>query len=301
LTGSLKLAELPALAARAGFIGIEWLDRHMPCFDPIRWQNLAEAFKKAGLKKSALSICLELTGDKKNSLEQVKRAVKILEISRVLNIEAVRVSVGGNGLFSVGKALVFVDSLSSQKRRSFRPLGRAGKAAYLMACLVMNKKKAAQTPLANPDKLKIAANLLQPLAKCAASLGIKMGIENHFGLTTHPEDLLSLVDLTGHDMGVCLDLGNFHHRKEAQKACTLLAPKAVHVHFSTHDPHPAPNAVNLGYPFALSVLHKNGYKGFFSVEYKGVANNLAGSIAAARLLKRWWPATPTTFELAKGM
>ncbi|KIX14055.1 sugar phosphate isomerase/epimerase family protein [Dethiosulfatarculus sandiegensis] len=298
LTGSLKLAELPALAVRAGFSGVEWLDRHMPCFDLSKWQSLADAQKGAGLKHSAMSLSLELTGDKATSAEQVKRAIKILELSRVLNVKAVRVSVGGNGPLSVSRALLFVDRLSSAKRRSLRPLGRAGKAAYLMACLVMNRKKAVQSSLANPDKLKIAAKLLQPLAKCASSMGITMGIENHFGLTTHPGDLLSLVELTGHNMGVCLDIGNFHHKKECQKACTMLAPKAVHVHFSTHDPHPAPKAVKLGYPLALAALRRNGYQGLFSVEYKGGTCNLAGSIAAARLLERWWPEKGTLLKTA---
>jgi sugar phosphate isomerase/epimerase len=124
----------------------------------------------------------------------------------------------------------------------------------------------------------------------AQDQGLALGLENHFGLTSHPEDILAILELAGQDenLGVCLDLDNVCAGQDALAMVRTLAPHAVHVHYKARDMDPQAEARRLGYEERLAALARAGYKGAFAVEYLGPGDGIAQAQAAARALQGLW-------------
>jgi sugar phosphate isomerase/epimerase len=164
---------------------------------------------------------------------------------------------------------------------------------------------------ADAISLQSAAWSLQPLARQASGLGMRLAVENHYGLTSHAEDLLTLLDLTageqsgrgvhenqdagwaartplsplaGGGLGVCLDTGNYPLGVEPAQAVALLAPRAVHVHWKLKGNPPA-DEERRSLAMHAEQLQDSGYDGAFSVEYEGKGEGLAGAKAALELLR----------------
>lgn len=294
LSGSIKARELPALAAEHGFDGVEWLDRLLPSYDAEDWQALGRAQERAGLKVSALSLCLEVCASPRQMAEQVDRAKAILGMCPILSVKAVRVSVGGGSWKSLSRLLLNLERLRTKSDRDLRPLGPVSSAFYKLAAGRLRSPYAANhrpSPEPNPWLLQSAAWALQPLARQAQELGITLALENHFGLTTRIQDLLDIVEKTetgGGEMGVCLDTGNFTKGQDPPEIVKTLAPLVRHVHFKTFQADPGADAGRLGYQSQMAALKQAGYVGPFSVEYQGNGDSLAGAKAGADLLRGLW-------------
>ena len=301
LSRRLTSAQLPALAAQAGFDGLEWLDRLLPSLRPEDWRELGQSQRQAGLGPGGLSLGMELKAPPARVAEQVDRAKRLLSQCRDLEASVVRLGIGG-GQASLGRLLFTLESLRPQAARGLTPLGLSARLAYrlwLGAGRPGLAPRAALPPRVDPMLLQSAAWALQPLARLAQDLGLVLGLENHFGLTTHAQDMLELVKLVwlaglegregrGTRLGVCLDLGNFHRQIDVNAAVDLLAPHVVHVHFKTNHPDPRPEADRKDYAGLLTRLAREGYSGAFSVEYQGPGDGMAGARAAAALLREIW-------------
>jgi sugar phosphate isomerase/epimerase len=288
LSGKVRVHQLPGLAIAAGFEGVEWLDRLLPSYEPRHWEKLQQAQQEAGAISAALSLSLELNAPPTLVAEQVDRAKRLLGQCRLLNVQTVRVSVGGGGQASLSRVLVHLERLRSSQGREQIPLGRLSRWVYRLAFQAANKHGHKLPPPAGDAILQSAAWALQPLARQAQELGLRLGVENHFGLTSHPEDILKLIELTGQGLGVCLDLGNFCDGQDVKAACRTLAPFAVHVHFKTLQPRPQIKDSGIDYAACLKALHNAGYSGAFSAEYQGRGDGMAGAKAGADLLRRLW-------------
>jgi sugar phosphate isomerase/epimerase len=57
-------------------------------------------------------------------------------------------------------------------------------------------------------------------------------LDNHLGLTSHPEDMLALIELVVPvQIGVCLDSGNFYDGQDNLPIRLLLTRRVAYVHF----------------------------------------------------------------------
>ncbi len=305
----LNILQVPALAAQAGFQGVEWLDRLLPSYEPAFWDALAAAQKRAGLQTAAFSLSLELAAGSQAVAAQKDRAQAIIGLCPRLGVKALRVAVGGGGRLSMARLMLDVQA-GGWKSGEPQPLNALGRGLYrLMLSLPPQTKKAGDW--ADAMSLQSAAWSLQPLVRQATNLGMNLGVENHFGLTSHPQDLLTLLDLVteaanrgaehehgdagwaaraplaGGGVGVCLDTGNYPSGVDPAKAADLLAPHAVHVHWKLRSNPPSPEERgNLARNAAA--LRKVGYQGAFSVEYEGKGPGLAGAKAGRELLGYLW-------------
>jgi sugar phosphate isomerase/epimerase len=301
LSGRFESGQLPALAAQSGFEGLEWLDRLLPSWEPSAWRELGQAQARAGLGTGALSICLELQAPKPLVAQQVDLAKQLLSQCADLGVKVVRVGIGGRGA-SLGRLFLALERGRGPQARQQRPLGPLARWAYALWLRAGRPGRAdtrALPPRASAGELQSAAWALQPLARLAQDLGLVLALENHFGLTSHAEDMLLLKELVwraglegragqGAPLGICLDLGNFHPASDRRAAVELLAPSVVHVHFKTSRPDPRQEASRWDYAGLLRVLAGAGYAGAFSVEYEGPGDGLAGARAAADLLNSLW-------------
>lgn len=294
LRGSIKARELPALAAKHGFAGVEWLDRLLPSYQTGDWQALGQEQKKAGLAVAALSLNLEMGATPSQMAEQVDRAKALLGMCPVLAIKTVRVAVGGGGRTSLNRLLLSLEQLRSRDQRGKYPLGPLSRAFYRMVAGRLRgpwAPKNGPVPKADPWLLQSAAWALQPLARQAADLGLALALENHFGLTSRSQDILEIVEKTregGGPLGVCLDTGNFNQSQDPPEIVQSLAPMVNHVHFKTYQNDPKEEARRLGYADQIKALKQAGYDGMFSVEYQGRGHGLAGAAAGAELLRGLW-------------
>ncbi len=302
LRGRLASAQLPALAAGAGFDGLEWLDRLLPSWERPVWRELGQAQTQAGLGPGGLSLCLELRASKPLVAQQVDLAKELLSQCADLGARVVRVGIGGGSGASLGRLLLSLERHRNPQARLRRPLGCLARGAYGLWLGTGRPSLAASRPLpprAGDLELQSAAWALQPLARLAQDLGLTLALENHYGLTSHAEDMLLLKDLVwraglesrageGTPLGICLDLGNFHPQIDRRAAVELLAPAVAHVHFKTRQLDPGPEAGQGDYAGLLQSLARAGYGGCFSVEYEGPGDGLAGARAAAELLRGLW-------------
>ncbi len=291
LDGRLQSTDLPVLAAGAGFRGLEWLDRLLPSYDPDRWENLARAGLAAGLEPGALSLGLELNASPARVAEQVDRLKVLLGRAPRLGVETVRLAIGG-GSASLSRLLLTLEGLRPRPAREGSPLGPLSRLVYARAAKRLREDGPPLhhlPPRADGAALQSAAWALQPLARMAGDLGLKLGLENHFGLTSHPEDMLALIELVAPaPLGICLDLGNFIAGQDALAACRALASHAVHVHFKIHGDRPDEEAERLDYAGRLEALREVGFAGAFSVEYEGPGEGLDQARAGAEVLRRLW-------------
>lgn len=298
----LDLLRVPGLAAQAGFNGVEWLDRLMPSFEPAFWEELAAAQKEAGLTSAALSLSLDLTAAPGLVAAQKDRTKIILGLCPRLGVSAARVSVGGGGL-SLAR-LILHTQLNAKRAGEPRPLNALGRGLYrLMLRLPARVHRASRQP--EPLALQSVAWSLQPLARQAAGLGIRLGVENHFGLTSHPQSLLELLDLVaqepgeslherrdegwaarspqaGPGLGVCLDTGNWPLGVDPTAAARLLAPRAVLVHWKLQSQTPQ-DSERAHLAAQAQAIRLAGYQGMVSVEYEGPGSGLQGAQEGRRL------------------
>lgn len=310
LAGRLKPADLPGLAAGLGLQGVEWLDRLLPSYDPQDWSELGRRSREAGLGPGTLSLSLPLEVGPVRLAEQVDRAKRLLGQAPELGVRTVRVGLGGGPRRWPAQVLRRLEGLRSRQDREARPLGGLTRLAWRMHGLAAGGVPSAAKlpPRAKELDLQSAAWLLLPLARQAGELGLGLCLENHWGLTSHPEDLAALVDLVwraglesregqGAALGVCLDLGNWPAQVDPAAAARLLAPKVTHVHVKLTSPRPEPEAQPRGFAAQLEALRQVGYQGAFSLEYEGPGPAESGLSAGVELMRQLWSEIPYRAEV----
>lgn len=302
LAGKLQATDLSGLAREMGLQGVEWLDRLLPSYDAQDWSELGRLSREAGLGPGALSLSLPLEVGPVRLAEQVDRAKRLLGQAPLLGARVVRIGLGGGPRRWPSQVMRRLEGLRSREKREARPLGGLTRLAWRAQGLVAGGGAAAgaELPPRAPElALQSAAWLLLPLARQAGELGLGLCVENHWGLTSHPQDLAALVDLVwqaglesregqGATLGVCLDLGNWPARVSPAEAARLLAPKVSHVHVKLLSPRPEATAQPRDLAAQLEALRTAGYAGDFSLEYEGPPPVRAGLAAGARLTRQLW-------------
>jgi len=127
---------------------------------------------------------------------------------------------------------------------------------------------------------------LRVVLPVAMASGIKLALENHFGLSANPNTLVEIVKaLNSPYIGVCLDLGNFREA-EAQAGIQLLAPYAIHVHAKSHSFGADGEETRINYRAAMQTLHAVGYDGVLSIEFGGDGSPAEGIRKTKALIER---------------
>lgn len=292
LSGRLTCQELPALAAEHGFNGLDWMDRLLPSWRKEEWGALGRACQQAGLGPGGLNLSLTYTASQPRLERKLAHLQRLLARGHLLQVQVVRLALDRGGL-SINNILEILASLRPASSRRHTPLGPLARAAYgalnRFGLTGDQGRRLVAPPRASHDELQAAVHPLDRLAETARGLGLSLGLENHWGLTSHPADMLALLGLLDSPhLGICLDLGNFYQDQDALAGVALLAPSAVQVHYKAQGEDLEQEALILDYPARLGLLKDAGYHGAFSVEYEGPRPGLAGAAAAARVLRRLW-------------
>jgi sugar phosphate isomerase/epimerase len=118
------------------------------------------------------------------------------------------------------------------------------------------------------DALQWCIDSIRACIPAAEKAGIMLMLENHWGMTLKPENLLKIVDgVNSPWLGVNLDIGNWP--ADPYPGIEQLAPRAAIVHFKTYFGGGEYYTLDLDYKRIASMLRKANFSGYVSLEMEG--------------------------------
>lgn len=133
-----------------------------------------------------------------------------------------------------------------------------------------------------------AVAALARLTEMAEAAGLRLAVENHWGLSAEPALLTDLVVGVGaprERLGVCLDFGNFPPGRE-HEGIRHLAPLTTHLHVKSYAFGPDGEETRLPYGPIFETLRAGGASGWLVIEFEGSGDPATGIRATRRLLDR---------------
>ena len=138
-------------------------------------------------------------------------------------------------------------------------------------------------------KLARAVNSLKRIMPAAEEAGIRVGIENHWGISGDPRNIVRIVEEVGSpNLGTCPDLGNFPRGIEPLASLEMLAPRAVILHAKSYGFRPDGEEKTIDYPRCLGIYRRSGFDGPITVEFEGMGDDLDGCLRTRELVLRHW-------------
>lgn len=133
-----------------------------------------------------------------------------------------------------------------------------------------------------------AAESLRALLDYAQGSGLRILVENHGGLSSDPDWLVSLIELVGDpQLGTLPDFGNFPKGTDWCKAVEKMMPYAGAVSAKCYDFDPDGNETTIDFARMMKIVRTAGYSGYVGIEYDGTRMPEREAILAAKgLLER---------------
>jgi len=227
-------------AAGLGFDGVEILHRQMTDETPAYVNGLKKAAFRNGLALPMLSIHQDFVhpdpGERQKHVDHTKHCI---ELAAQLGIPCVRLNSGR------WKTIESFDELM--------------------------KVKGDEPPLpghTQDEAIDWCVRSIEACLSAAEKAGVMLALENHWGLTTRPENLLRIYRaIKSPWLGINLDTGNFPGDPYA--GLELLAKDAVIVQAKTYYGGGKWYTLDLDYPRIAGILRKAGYQGWVSLEMEG--------------------------------
>ncbi len=227
-------------AARIGFDGVEILHRQMDDESTGYMNGLKRRAFDAGLALVMLSIHQDFVDpDPEKRREAVEHTRKCLDLAHQLGIPCIRLNSGRWGTI-----------------RSFDEL---------------MKVKGIEPPLEGHTDDDAFAWCIESIEQClphCEKTGVMMALENHWGLTTDPANVLRIHQAVDSPwLGVNLDTGNYPG--DPYEGIQLLAPHANIVQAKTYHGGGEWYTLDLDYPRIAKILRDAGFQGWVSLEMEG--------------------------------
>jgi sugar phosphate isomerase/epimerase len=227
-------------AARMGFDGVEILHRQMEDESPSTVNAIRRRAFSLGLSLPLLSIHQDFVSPARDERQRhIRHTINCLELAARLGIPAIRLNSGR------WKTIPSFDELM--------------------------KVKGNEPPLpgfTDADALRWCAESIQECLPAAERLGVMMALENHWGLTTDPENVLKIWRAVNSPwLGVNLDTGNYPGDPYA--GIEILAPQATIVQAKTYHGGGEWYTLELDYPRIAGILARHNFKGWVSLEMEG--------------------------------
>ena len=133
-----------------------------------------------------------------------------------------------------------------------------------------------------------AAESFGALLDYAAPAGINVLIENHGGLSSDADWLVSLMEAVGHPLfGTLPDFGGFPPEVDRYEAVRKLMPWATAVSAKCYDFGPDGNDLLIDFSRMFEIIRDANYSGFIGIEYEGdILGEREGIAAAHDLIRR---------------
>lgn len=227
-------------AARLGFDGVEILHRQMPEESPAYLNKLKRAAFLNGLDLTMLSIHQDFVfPDPAERQKHIDHTVHCIDLAYQLGIPAVRLNSGR------WKTIESFDNLM--------------------------KAKGIEPPLpgyTKDDAIKWCIDSIEKCLPAAEKAGVVLALENHWGLTTYPDDLLAIYKSVNSPwLGMNVDTGNFVGDPYSQ--FERLAPNASIVQAKTYYGGGEWYTLEIDYKRIAGILRTANFHGYVSLEMEG--------------------------------
>jgi sugar phosphate isomerase/epimerase len=293
--GELNFLTLPKFAQENGFNGVELFDRLFSARDS---HYLAEL--KSALRDHNCGVVVAIgndftLADAKAWQQQISHVRCFLEICHFLGGKVARIFLGGQG-FSIHQLMNWLGEHPLPGQRSS---GNLLWQQRLANHLLMNRftvrlseavrKKKQDQSKSEPEKIHRCVKALRQLRATLEALDLKIGIENHWGLSTDPETVVEIIrQAESPRIGTCPDFGNFTETQDRYAGLQILAPHAQHVHAKSYQFNGTGEETTIDFARCLKIFRNAGYDGAISVEYEGEGDQRRGSQRTRELILRHW-------------
>ncbi|MEM7476239.1 MAG: sugar phosphate isomerase/epimerase family protein [Planctomycetota bacterium] len=248
------------LADEFGFDGIELL------LYQIEQNELLSHSKMMSYKRHALALGIPMVGmsthqgfvtpDREKRQQNIDRTIGQIELAYKLGIPVMRVNTGRWGTSASFDALM--------ANRGIEP------------------------PLEGYTDEDGYPWVIEALEKCiptAEKCGVVMALENHWGLGLTPEGILRIVDAVDSPwLQICTDTGNF--LEEPYDRLEKIAPETVFVQAKTYYGGGQWYSLDLDYPRIGEILRKHNYRGYISLEFEGMEDQMTAIPKSLELTRK---------------
>jgi sugar phosphate isomerase/epimerase len=125
------------------------------------------------------------------------------------------------------------------------------------------------------DGYKWVVDCFEQCLPAAEKCGVTMGLENHWGLGRTPEGVNRIVEAVKSPwLGVTCDIGNF--LEDPYDKLEMIIPHATMVHAKTYYGGGLWYTLELDYPRIVSMIRRNHYQGYLSLEFEGKEDPMTG-------------------------
>ncbi|MGB9606192.1 MAG: sugar phosphate isomerase/epimerase family protein [Bryobacteraceae bacterium] len=227
-------------AARIGFDGVEILHRQMRDESPAYVNEIKRLAFRNSLTLVMLSIHQNFVSPKEEERRKaIEHTVRCIELAARLAIPCIRINSGRWGTI-----------------KSFDEL---------------MKVRGMEPPLpgyTDEDAFNWCIQCIQACLPAAEKFGVMLALENHWGLTTEPDNLLRIYrSIRSPWFGINLDTGNFPG--DPYEGIQKLAPHAVIVQAKAYPGGGEWYTLELDYKRIAAILRKAGFSGWVSLEMEG--------------------------------
>ena len=223
--------------------------------------------------------------------QQIFHAVNQIEIANQMHARRVRICLGGQTIsmqklwafrFQSNRSPVCHVSKVNAKSRLFSLF--KSRIGYLAHGIRKNTKARVWR---REDKIELAIKALKKILPTSEKMGIRIGIENHWGVSSRPEWIINVVDRVNSSfLGTCPDFGNWPKDVMSDNGIAILAPKAIIAHIKSVNPRR-----NVWKQFEsiirkVDILINHCFSGPFTLENEGMVDPWNSILLTARLLRQ---------------
>lgn len=219
--------------------------------------------------------------------EEALHVRQMLDLAKDLGAQAVRICLGGQRFT--------IHNLLKRRRRAFsRETAASTLKTLVLNRWILNLAHTIRTHLPSPagpvkDKIARAVGALREIVPHAGRSGIPLAIENHWGISSRPENIIRVIeDVNSPWLGTCPDFGNFPRDVDLYEGLKLLAPRALHAHAKSTSFREDDEEKQIDYKRCLKILRESGYDRTLSVEYEGMGDDLEGCLRTRELILKHW-------------
>jgi len=155
--------------------------------------------------------------------------------------------------------------------------------------------------------LKQCIASFKELVKMAEEYAVKLAIENHWGISANPQNIVRIIEEIGSEyLGTLPDFGNFPDETRPQVfeavkpglppgitptdirywGLELMAPYAIGVHAKMYAFDEEGNEVRFDVPAFVDIFRRAGFDGYWGIEFEGAEDDHDGVTKSKRLLER---------------
>lgn len=157
------------------------------------------------------------------------------------------------------------------------------------------------------EALKKCIESFAVLAKEAEEYGIKLAIENHWGISANPLNVVRIIEEVGSpNLGTLPDFGNFPDETRPEVFESVkpglpdgvtpteirywgleqMAPYAIGVHAKMLEFDDEGNDTRIDVPRCVDIFVRSGFDGYWGIEFEGAGDDHEGVLNSKRLLER---------------